>query len=160
MARNGVNSQAKEAAKARRLAAVEYRKLRVSYRDIAKRLDVSHETARRDVKAALKEIDKYTDESAEELVLLEREWLDFCRQGLVPKIAKGDVGAAKEGRQNSESLRGLLGLDAPMKFAATTPDGKDEAGSALASALEKIAARIAAAPDERGAESAAGEPEQ
>jgi hypothetical protein len=70
------------------------------------------------------------------------EWLDYCRQQLVAKIAAGDVSACREGRQNSESFRALLGLDAPMKFAPTTPDGQEEAGSALASALEKIAARL------------------
>lgn len=97
----------------RQLQAVELRKSGLSYREIGKRLDCSHEQARRDIESELKRLASERADKTEELRQLELERLDMLLKGLWPMAAVGNTGAVMSWLKVSERRAKLLGLDAP-----------------------------------------------
>ena len=113
----------REAAAARRVAAVQLRMAGASYRTIAQKLGVSHVQAFKDVRAALKTTRVELTETTEEMITLEYARLEAATLAIAERVMKGDLKAIDCWIRLSESRRRLLGLDAPNKIAPTTPDG-------------------------------------
>lgn len=132
MPRKDANPGDKEKAEVRRRAALEYRKMGMSYRAIGAKLGVSSTQAYKDVQYILKQVRAAATETAEELRQIEVERLDAALMALAPRVAKGELGAIDRWVRISESRRVLLGIDMPTKIAPTTPDGEkpyDESAS-------------------------------
>lgn len=107
----------------RRLKAIGYRKLGLSYRAISRQLGVSVRTAFEDVRAVLAELSELRKDSGEDYVELEVERLDAGIKNLAGLAATGDVAAIREQRRHGESRRKLLGLDAKTMIEHSAPGG-------------------------------------
>jgi hypothetical protein len=108
----------------RRALAIQYRKERFSYREIAQKTDVSLRTAFQDVQAVLSELVALGQEIAEEHVELELERLDAGTMAVNEKAAAGNIGAIEAQRKHGESRRKLLGQDAVGKHEHSIPGGQ------------------------------------
>jgi hypothetical protein len=105
---------------------LELRKAGATYLQCGKAVGVSEVRAFQICKERLAEINSRCQEETAEMRTLSRERLTLLLIKLTPSINSGDVQAIKEARQIDESMRRLLGLDAPTKVAPTTPDGTKE----------------------------------
>jgi DNA-binding CsgD family transcriptional regulator len=117
--------KAQRASKAERQSkAFDLLKAGASYRQIAKALDVSHETARKDVEAVLADLRAQATAGAEELRALEDERLTMAALAIAKQVQSGHLGAVDRWVRISESRRKLWGLDAPStsKNLTLTPD--------------------------------------
>lgn len=113
---NTKHNDAEKAAIAERQAfALDFRKSGWSYRDIGKKLTISHEQARRDVESQLKALSKLNEDKADELRALELERLDKMTRSLDRMVEAGNVGAISTMLRVMERRAKLLGLDAPEK---------------------------------------------
>lgn len=112
----------------RRKKAVQMRISGATYDDISKALGVSRPAAYNSVKTALQETKLKMAESVDELREIERERLERLILAVMPKAMSGDVKAVDSVRRLSESLRRLLGLDAPDKIEFNWRDEAKEIG--------------------------------
>lgn len=121
----------------RRLEALDLRKAGLSYRMIAERLGVVHETARSDVLAALKQLSEHQNTETAEYRNLELERLDRLQLAIWKQAIDGNLGAIDRLLKISERRARLMGLDAPVKqeiehsgavswSAIVTPDGSSD----------------------------------
>ena len=100
-----------EAAAVRRQHALDLRIAGVRYREIGAQLGVSHQTAFRDVTAALAEIARDTTAKAERLRQIQCERCEQMTRALWPKALSGDERAIRAQVQVMERHAKLLGLD-------------------------------------------------
>lgn len=100
----------------RQLLALDLRKAGLTYRAIASKLGVNHQTAYNDVMNELKRLAAQRSESAEELRQLELEKLDKYETHLTNWAEAGSVEAIKALLKIQERRAKLLGLDAPEKI--------------------------------------------
>lgn len=105
----------------RKLRALEMRKARASYAQIATALGVPKSTAWKLVQSALKET---IQEPADDVRKLELEALDRLQFGLWQQAANGNHGAVDRVLRVMERRAKLLGLDAPSKQELTGKDGE------------------------------------
>lgn len=120
----------------RQLLALDLRKSGLTYRAIAAKLGVNHQTAYNDVMAELKRLAELRADSAEELRQLELEKLDKYESSLTHWAEAGSVEAVKALLKVQERRSKLLGLDAPEKkdvnikgaktYIGFTPDDWDD----------------------------------
>lgn len=130
--------------------ALEYRKAGLAYAAIAERLGYrDRRTAWQAVHNALM---KTLREPADEVRALEVERLDALYLQMFSRAMKGDYGAVDRCIKISERRAKLLGLDAPVKVAPTSPDGSEEYGAAKDTLLRKLSALA----DSGGAEGGIG----
>jgi len=106
-------------AEQRRARAIELRLSGYTYKQIAERLEVTPAAAHKMVKTAMERDRERTRKGVEMLREIERQRLERMILSLTPAALDGDISAAREIRQLSESLRKLLGLDAPAKSEET-----------------------------------------
>lgn len=109
------NSQIKVTAAENRQKAFDYRKMGVSYRDIAKNLNVSVATAHKYVSEELARIAKDTAEKAEELRTMEGERLDRIFRSGFEALVNGDLKGADVCLKAMDRRARLYGLDAAIK---------------------------------------------
>ncbi len=86
----------------------------VTYREIGAQLKISHEQARRDVKAVF---DELTQESRGDLLSmrdLSNARLDMARRAIAGQVMNGDLNAVKTWVKIEERSAKLNGLDAPI----------------------------------------------
>ena len=102
-------------ARERELEALKYRKLGMSYQQIADRMDMSLAGAYKAVKRAIARITKEADDVAEEVRAIELQRLDELTLTYQPRAMKGDEKAAKLVIQVMDRRAKLLGIDAPSK---------------------------------------------
>jgi len=127
MPRHTAQPGAKERTAARRLKALELRKMGMSYRAIADRLSINGETPVsfvqifKDVRRANRETLLASKQTCDELVALERARLDMARLSIAADVAKGKLGAIDRWLKISERESKLMGLDKPFKFEDATP---------------------------------------
>jgi len=107
----------------RQLEALELRKRGFAFREIGRRLNISHVQASRDVNAELGRLAELCKDSAEELRQLELERLDMLMLGLEPMARVGKPDAVNAYLKVMERRSKLLGLDAPAKQEHTGKDG-------------------------------------
>ena len=91
-----------------------------TYDQIGQALGMSLEGARKAVKRALERTMEEVKDNAEALRELERQRLERLILSMMPSAQKGNVPAAETVRKLSESLRKLMGLDAPTKTDVTS----------------------------------------
>jgi hypothetical protein len=113
-----------EAAIERRGKALELRIAGVRYRQIGAQLGVNHQTAYRDVQAALGELAALSAKKAEKLRELELERCDKLVLALWPKVKAGDEKAVRAVVAVMDRRAKLLGLDAPTKLEHAGADGE------------------------------------
>jgi len=110
----------------RRVESLKYRLKGLSWREIGKRVDVSHVQALNDVKQILRETLSLATDEAEEMRELENMRLDALWAVFYPMVVnRGDIevaidsdtvlDAAQKCLQISKARRELNGLDAPVK---------------------------------------------
>lgn len=99
----------------RQLQALEMRKSGFTYREIGKRLGISHVQAFKDVNDELKRLADERADSADELRQLELEKLDKYEANLTHWAEAGNVDAVKALLKVQERRSKLLGLDAPER---------------------------------------------
>lgn len=103
--------------------ALELRRAGKNYGEIAAMLDIGKTSAHRMVKAGLAEAAAQVEAQAGELIALELSRLDAMLAGLWPSARQGGLGAIDRVLKIMERRAKLLGLDAPVKVAQTTPEG-------------------------------------
>ena len=108
-----------------RAKAVDLRRAGASYTVIGAQLGVTPQMAHVYVKTAMAEVRKKTAEIAEDVLQMELERLDRCLLGCFSDAAKGNLQAIDRVLKIIESRARLLGINAPVKVAATTADGED-----------------------------------
>jgi DNA-binding CsgD family transcriptional regulator len=99
----------------RRVKVLELAKAGASFRQIARALNVSHETARKDLAAVMDALKQEQIAGAEELRAMELERLNMAMAGIAQRVRQGDLGAIDRWIKLCESRRKLLGLDAATK---------------------------------------------
>ena len=103
----------------------------ISLRDIASTLEeefqikCSYQTVKTDLDAVLAELIETEISEAKALRAMELARLDGLLEALAPAVDAGDIGAINSALRVAESRRKLLGVDAPVKVAQTSPDGKE-----------------------------------
>jgi len=107
----------------RRVQAWELRKSGLSYRAIAKKLEVSHEQIRKDCQAVYSEFSNDALKHAEEWRTLQLERCEDMIVALWPAAQHGDVDAVKALLQVFKRQAALLGMDAPQRMEHSGPDG-------------------------------------
>jgi len=128
----------------RRMQALDMRKLGFSYRKIADRLGIDHQTAWRDVNAALKHLISLGDDSADELRQLELERLDKIIEGMSNWVDAGAYNQANTIIKAIDRRAKLLGLDKPSEIKVDIhlflelQRAADEAGVDLAKVFEAL----------------------
>lgn len=100
--------------------AVRMRLAGATYEDIASSLGISRTGAFKAVSRALAMVREKTSEDAEMLREIERQRLESLILAATPAAGKGDIMAIESVRRLSESLRKLLGLDAPARQDVTS----------------------------------------
>ncbi len=104
---------ARQAHRRKRMAeALEYRKVGVSYRDIAEAMHISVSTAHQYVADALKDI---TREPAEQVLALELDRLDQLLMGIFTQAASGDTFAIDRALAIMARIEKLHGVEAPKE---------------------------------------------
>jgi hypothetical protein len=121
---------------------------------IAGAVGISRQRAWTIANEAIDDLNQRCPEKAERMRRLEMERLTWGMACIADQVADGDTEAVREWRQLSESLRKLFGLDAPTKFAPTTPDGESEYSGLSDAELERELAASLAAAGEKAAASA------
>jgi len=148
----------------RRSQVIALRSQNLTFQQIADALGLGHKsTAKRDYDAAMADArdrsadaaEAYRDQELAVLLAVRNELLKvlygrhiYVSDGRVVRDDDGEVildtapkiAAARELRQNSESIRKLLGLDAPTQVDARVTDATDAAIQQLARELEILAA--------------------
>ncbi|MEM0953315.1 MAG: hypothetical protein AAGI24_04165 [Pseudomonadota bacterium] len=122
--RQAARSRAAAAAD-RRLQALEMRKMGMTYDAIAKQLEITPSAAHKAVRKALEQVQRLSDETAEELRAIELERLNRMQTGLWQKATSGSAQAVDKVLKIMERRSKLLGLDAPTKIAKTDTAGQD-----------------------------------
>lgn len=152
----------------RQRQAVELRRAGASYEQIARQLEYRGKSgAFAAVRAALK---KAVVEEVDELRTLEQERLDLAQAAIWVQVRNGNLGAIDRFLRIQDRRARLLGLDAPMKVAPTTPDGmneymgakdsEEEANANIARILSRVVPKLAATNGhEKLAEQAANVPD-
>lgn len=120
----------------RRIRALQLRGRALSYRDIGDELGVSHETARQDVKRALSELVEQRFDEAEQFRALEMHRLEMAMRAIEDKVRDGELKAVDRWVKLSESLRDLLGLDAPKRREVQAQLSGDEKADQISSILD------------------------
>ena len=106
----------------RHLEALRLRMLGVTYQNIADTLGYrGHAGARAAVSA---ELERVQYEAVNDYRTLQLNRLEGLHTTFYPRAASGEVGAAEVTIRIEEKISRLLGLDAPQRFAPTTPDGQ------------------------------------
>lgn len=117
----------------RQRQALEYRKLGVSYREIARAMHISPATAHDYVTDALQEI---TREPAEEVLALELDRYDQLLMGHFTAAAGGDTFATQQVLAIMARIERLHGVESPKE-----QDGAAETAGMLAQVFQGIADR-------------------
>ena len=132
----------------RQTRVLDLRRAGLSFRAIGRTLEIDVRTAWMAYSAAMKEIIALRNEYGEEHREQELDRLNNLLLALQPKIQKHDAYAIDVARKISESIRKLLGVDAPTKIAPTTPAGDQpyvaKMTQAELDALEQIAEAVTA----------------
>jgi hypothetical protein len=107
----------------RRAQALAMRKLGLTYREIAAKTGVDPKTSYKDVQSELIALRETTLKDAREVKQMELERLDAYMVRANVQFQSGDTKAGFLLIKIGERRAKLLGLDAPVKLAATDPDG-------------------------------------
>ena len=99
----------------RKLRALDLRRAGLSYRQIGEELNVSYNTAHRDVRQALEALLEVEHDKADEVRRIELQRLDELWRGLWPDATDGDPAAVRAALSLMERRAKVLGLDAPAK---------------------------------------------
>lgn len=118
-AQEQAEDEAGDALAERRQQALELRKQGYSYRAIGRVLEVSHQTAANDVKAALAELDKIERLEASEMRRLMAERIDMARHAIAVEVISGNMGAVDRWIKLNEQEAKLFGLNEPEKIGFT-----------------------------------------
>jgi len=100
----------------RRNRVLDMRLLGASLRQIAKKVNCSHETVRLDLQRALRELHEEQTDKMEHLRGLELSRLDLAWQAIANKVLEGDLAAIDRFVKLSERRAKLLGMDEPTKI--------------------------------------------
>jgi hypothetical protein len=104
--------------------ALELRRDGLGFFEIGRKMGLSKSQVHRLVLAGLAELNKTLKETADEVRRLSLERLDFAAAAAISRIStKKDMNAVQKLVLVEERRARLLGLDAPLKTAQTTPDG-------------------------------------
>lgn len=114
----------KESATLRRIESLRLRQQGKSYPVISRELGISVTQAFRDVKRALDYRVKLGSEQLETERHLQEERLDIALGAIWKNVKTGKAHAVNEMLAIEKRRAALLGLDAPVKVAPTTPDGR------------------------------------
>lgn len=123
-----------DAASQMHVKALDMRTRGFSYRAIAKQLNISHGSAYNMVQVELGALDAFKKNKAEEVIELALRRLDRTVVSLVTALSAPDTDARAKAQLASALVKvedrraKLLGLDRPMKIAATNPAGDAHAG--------------------------------
>lgn len=109
----------------RRSRAVQLRIEGLTFAEIGKELRISGPRAYQLVREALSLLTEHTVERADRLRTLEAMRLDELHAAFWDKAIAGDYRAADRVIRIMERRAKLFGLDAPTKYAPTSPDGED-----------------------------------
>lgn len=93
---------------------------------IAQTLGISSTRAQNSVRRIVKRNKQSNDIDKDFLVSMEFARLEFARIGLAKHVRAGNVRAINAWVKIGEAQRKMMGLDAPVKFAPTTPDGEGQ----------------------------------
>lgn len=121
--RQPTSAKARVRAEAQRLSAVQCRLAGATYTQIGQQLGVSRSYAFYLVATALARTKARTEETAEEMRALDLGRMDALLLGIWQQAATGNLLAIDRVLKILERRAKLCGLDAPTKFAPTTPDG-------------------------------------
>lgn len=110
----------------RQQAALELRRSGLSYSEIAHRIGIGKTTAHRLIEDAIREASATINDEAREMKALELSRLDGMLAGLWTDARRGNVQAVDRVLKIMERRAKLLGLDAPVKVASTTPAGDED----------------------------------
>jgi hypothetical protein len=108
------------------LQALELRRLGFGYREIAAHLEIGRTRAHQLVAAAMEDAKAQVAESVDVIKAEEISRLDGMLRGLWPNARKGGLGAVDRVLKIMERRAKLLGLDAPVRIAATNKDGDQD----------------------------------
>jgi hypothetical protein len=111
----------------RQLEALELRRMGFSYVEIGARIGCSKSAAHRYVDEAMAEASEQVRGEANVIKAEEISRLDGMLRGLWPTARKGNHGAVDRVLKIMERRARLLGLDAPVKVAATNKEGDEDA---------------------------------
>jgi len=114
----------KEEIAARRVTIFDLRRGGASLRMIAQRVGVSHETVAKDLAAVLKELNKASLSSADELREMELARLDMAALAIQKSVSAGHLGAIDRWLRIMERRAKLLGLDKPTKIEGAGDNGE------------------------------------
>lgn len=117
---NAPNAPKQVQARIREEQAVRLRLAGYTLDKIADSLGVSHQAVSKMLTRAMQRTVAETAGNLEQMRETERQRLEWLMSTLSPQVQKGMVGAVKEARQISESLRKLLGLNMPERVDVTT----------------------------------------
>lgn len=112
---NAPNAKKQVQAREREAQAVKLRIAGYTLERIGEALGITHEGARKALKRALARTEEETTEQVSYLRELERQRLEWAMSAISPLVQKGNLTAIETYRKLSESLRRLMGLDAPVK---------------------------------------------
>lgn len=115
----------------RQVKALELRRMGKGYAEIAASLGIAKSHVHRLVSAGLEDARAQVVTDASELRAEEISRLDAMLSGLWPEARKGTYAAVDRVLRIMERRAKLLGLDAPIKHAATDPTGEIERTNAI-----------------------------
>lgn len=105
--------------------ALTLREAGLTYDQIAKQIGCTLQRAHQYVTSHLQELAKQADKAGGALLQMELERLDRIQSGIWVKAKGGDLRAVDRVIRIIEVRCKLLGINAPVKIAATTADGED-----------------------------------
>lgn len=115
--------------------ALELRRAGASYRDIARALGVTTSNAHKYVRRAIGRQLTRVDELSAEVRQLELDRLDRLLRGIWPQASGGNLQAIDRVLRIMERRAGILGTDAPKKYAPTGADGETLQGATAVAVL-------------------------
>ena len=124
----------------RRAQAFDLRMEGYSFRDIGRKLGISHTAAHKHVQKGLEDLARTSEDKAKMLILMEASRLDRLQQGCWDAATKGDLYAIDRVLKLMERRAKLFGLDAPNKIAQTNIDGTEDRFDQMSE--EELMARI------------------
>lgn len=124
----------------RRYQAFDLRMKGHSFRDIGRKLGISHTAAHKHVQKGLENLARTTEDKANMLMLMEVARIDRLHQGCWDDAINGDLQAIDLVLKLMERRAKLFGLDAPNKVAQTNVEGTESRHDQMTE--EEVDARI------------------
>jgi predicted DNA-binding protein YlxM (UPF0122 family) len=126
----------------RRRQAICLRREGFSYQAIADQLGMAKSSVHNAIDKAMVALEKEIEQEVKLLVALEIDRLDSLQQAIWCKAMEGNLGSVDRVLKIMDRRSKLLGLDAPTKIAATTPDGESLHSRIEAMSVEERRTRI------------------